>query len=371
MFKVFIVNGGAASGKDTFVKFAIEALAVHSVPGYCYSTIDPVNSALQLHFSWDGTTKDEVYRRFASRVKEAWVEYNDGPNNAVYDRVVTAYRGLGEALSIFFIMCREPLEIDKLTHMFSGNARSVFIENTRVTPVMSNNSDAVATEAYAYDFRVTNESTLDALKQDAYEFINHVLIEDIYKEDAMAVIDMSTGKFVNEAPIAVSEIDPLIEDAALRGFAEGDLIIDITAALKDSSRYPVNDDMKVMRHHIAEGRSVADPHETERVSMAQLATGMHFSVPQDKAPNRIYIAQSNPMLYRRHGEAAFNYMIVTEPVYDPDVVLRPDLVLGDIKFVHMYHGVMLCSVDETKKFKLLFGFDDFAKFAAWANSIPR
>lgn len=355
MFKVFIVNGMARSGKDTFIQYAIDYLESKAVLGHRFSTIDRVNTLLK-ELGWDGTTKDEAYRKFASDMKRAWAEYNDGPNQFIYNQVIAEYKRNEEKPSVFFILCREPLEIYKLKKLFSGNCWTVQLQNSRVETITSNESDAAAAEEYEYDYGVTNEGTLEELKRDA-ELFSDYIVQD-FKENGM-LIDMTTKK-------PLMEKDPVVEDAKKYGFVSGEIIRNITSI--DTSKYPINKDDRVVTLHMTDNFS--EDHATTEVLFRELKKGDFFSDSSDThCPNRIYSVMEDIILWRPEDRPEFVYTAILEPVYDPDVKLNDPLVIGRIKVVHKYNCVTLELAEDPSKFKLMFNFDDIKKLAEWVNGI--
>ena len=76
MLRVVVVNGVAAHGKDSFVKFAIkhfDGVAIN------HSTVATVKEAAKFFGADQDVKKGDAERRLWSDVKDAWTRYNDGP----------------------------------------------------------------------------------------------------------------------------------------------------------------------------------------------------------------------------------------------------------------------------------------------------
>ena len=163
--KVVIINGGPRSGKDTFVNMC--KLIDPAIENY--STVDNVKEIAR-KMGWNGE-KTEKDRILLSGLKELWDNYNGGATNrtvkkAKYYLDKAQENGIDTTV---FIHCREPENIDKMKTMFDVPVLTLLIENPNVPEITSNHSDRDVNN-YEYDVTVTNDGTLDDLRNSARWF---------------------------------------------------------------------------------------------------------------------------------------------------------------------------------------------------------
>ena len=156
---IFIVNGMARSGKDTFANFLMDM-----VPAMKVSSVDKIK-LIARQCGWDGG-KTEKDRKFLSDLKCLLTEYNDLPfsdismwverfkNNCLFD--------------VLLIDVREPIEIDKAKQAF--DAKTILIKNDRVPQLTSNMADA-GVYNYDYDIIIENNGTLDEFREKVEQFV--------------------------------------------------------------------------------------------------------------------------------------------------------------------------------------------------------
>ena len=159
--KIIIINGTGGSGKDTFVTFCGEYVKVLNV-----STVDKVKEAAKILVGWNGE-KDEKSRKLLVDLKRLSIEYNDAPTKYV-NSMAEKFKDSDD--DIMFIHIREKEEIEKAKKLL--NAKTLLITNPRVQLITSNDSDAKVNE-YDYDYYISNDGTLDDLKQKAKDFIEN------------------------------------------------------------------------------------------------------------------------------------------------------------------------------------------------------
>lgn len=162
---VFIINGGAGVGKDTFVEMCGLYTEVLN-----YSSVDKVKEIARLA-GWDGS-KDEKSRKFLSDLKVLTSEYNDMPFNAM--QLMVNFFMRNNIYKVMFLHIREPEEIDRAKKEF--DARSLLIIRDSVKRIESNMADAHVYD-YDYDFTICNNGTFDDLSRIAKKFlIGHGII---------------------------------------------------------------------------------------------------------------------------------------------------------------------------------------------------
>lgn len=156
--QVFITNGMARCGKDTFANILNEF-----IPTLKYSSIDKVKEIASL-CGWDGG-KSEKDRKFLSDLKLLTTEYSNMPYLSIikkYDEFLK-----DEEHKVLLIDIREPSEIDKAKAAL--NARTILIKNNRVKFVNSNMADANVFN-YTYDYVIKNNGTLDEFRENIKRF---------------------------------------------------------------------------------------------------------------------------------------------------------------------------------------------------------
>ena len=164
--RIFITNGMARCGKDTFAAYLNEI-----IPTTKYSSIDKVKEIAKT-CGWDGG-KTERDRKFLSDLKVLTTNYSNMPFEAIRDRVNEFLRN--EYYSILLVDIREPKEIEKAKLAF--NAKTILIRNNRVKFIESNMADANVFN-YTYDYVVENNGSLEEFKENVEKFV----IENILNE---------------------------------------------------------------------------------------------------------------------------------------------------------------------------------------------
>jgi len=155
MKKIFVINGSARSGKDTFVEVVriwnltnTNPFNGHTV--YNISSVDNVKKAAKM-LGWNGT-KDDKGRKFLSDLKYLSSETYDGPFK--YMRMCIEGRNNG----VFFLHVREPSEIKNWVRHFP-ETKTIFIK--RDTEEVPNNRADQEVDLYDYDYYFENNETLE------------------------------------------------------------------------------------------------------------------------------------------------------------------------------------------------------------------
>lgn len=156
--QIFITNGMARCGKDTFAKFLNEF-----VPTLKYSSIDKVKEIAKL-CGWDGK-KTEKDRKFLSDLKLLTTDYSDMPFKAI-EYKVNEFK-LDDNFKVMLIDIREPNEIEKAKNIFG--AKTILITNNKIKNINSNIADANVFN-YTYDYVINNNGTLDEFRKNVKEF---------------------------------------------------------------------------------------------------------------------------------------------------------------------------------------------------------
>lgn len=157
---IFVTNGMARSGKDTFATLMNEF-----VPTKKYSSIDYIKEIAKL-CGWNGQ-KDEKSRKFLSDLKVLTTEYNNLPFHKIQEQIINFYSD--NNYNILLIDIREPKEIKRLCDTY-GSVKTILIRRNSVKNITSNMADAGVFD-YDYDFVIENNGTIDELKNTIRNFI--------------------------------------------------------------------------------------------------------------------------------------------------------------------------------------------------------
>ena len=160
--KIFITNGMARCGKDTFATYLNEF-----VPTLKYSSIDKVKEIIAL-CGWDGG-KTEKDRKFMSDMKMLTTAYSDMPFKAIEEKVSGFLKD--DVHQVMLIDIREPEEIERAKNAF--NAETILIVNDRVDIITSNDGDAGVFD-YTYDYIIENNGTLEEFKDNIKVFADEI-----------------------------------------------------------------------------------------------------------------------------------------------------------------------------------------------------
>ena len=159
MKEIVVINGSGGVGKDTFVQFCNEYIPIMNI-----SSVDKVKEAAKVLAGWNGE-KDEKSRKFLSDLKELGIEYNDAPFKYI-SNMAEEFKNSDK--QIMFVHIRESEEIEKCKKCL--NAKTLLITNKNVAAINTNVSDRDV-DKYKYDYHISNDGTLEELKQKAKEFV--------------------------------------------------------------------------------------------------------------------------------------------------------------------------------------------------------
>ena len=174
---IFIINGAAGSGKDSFVDYVkiLSKEFVETGDVVNFSSVDEIKKVAK-NLGWTGQ-KDEKDRKFLSDLKSLTTKYCDFSFKSMIHVVSDFLKSLNE--SILFLHIREPEEIERAKIAF--NAKTLLITRIGVTPIKSNNSDAKVHD-YKYDVVIRNDQDLEALKTTAAIFLSDVIDNEVKSE---------------------------------------------------------------------------------------------------------------------------------------------------------------------------------------------
>lgn len=165
MKKVFITNGSAENGKDSFAEFVGKYIST-----YKYSSIDLVKEMFEV-VGVSKKEKTEKKRRLWSDGKDLLTEYDDIPFKDVTS-IVTDFKNNKIEAEVLLIDIREPEEIARAVETFG--AETILIRNPNAIKIESNHADRDV-ENYKYDYIIENDGTLEQLEMAAKLFVCDVI----------------------------------------------------------------------------------------------------------------------------------------------------------------------------------------------------
>lgn len=162
MKKVFIINGAAGVGKDTFVEIVRSILTeTTNLDTYNISSVDNVKIAAKI-LGWDNK-KDEKGRKFLSDLKDlSSLNYN-GPYRYLYFETMSIKEGF------VFLHTREPDEISYFVENYPANVKTILITRNNVE-TFNNHADKNVAD-YNYDITIDNSTTIEDFTQLIKQFI--------------------------------------------------------------------------------------------------------------------------------------------------------------------------------------------------------
>lgn len=158
--KIIVINGSGGVGKDTFVEFCSEFAKVKNI-----SSVDKVKEAAEILVGWNGE-KDDKSRKLLVDLKQLSIAYNDYPITYIKNEADDFLANPEQ--QIMFVHIREISEIKKVKEILK--AKTLLITSSRVEKILTNQSDANV-DQYEYDIYMTNDGTLEELKEKAKQFV--------------------------------------------------------------------------------------------------------------------------------------------------------------------------------------------------------
>ena len=144
------------------------------------STVDFVKEVAKF-CGWNGqkTPKD---RKFLSDLKDILTQWDDVPykdimNSYLGCKEIWKQFGYNEKKCLYFIMCREPKEIQKFVDRIG--AKTLLVRRKVVEETAQSNHADKEVFNYNYDITILNNGTLDELKDTAITFCDSFLKGEI------------------------------------------------------------------------------------------------------------------------------------------------------------------------------------------------
>lgn len=165
MKKVYVTNGSAENGKDSFADFVGKYIST-----YKYSSIDLVKEMFEV-VGVSKKEKTEKKRRLWSDGKDLLTEYDDIPFKDVTS-IVTDFKNNKIEAEVLLIDIREPEEIARAVETFG--AETILVRKPDAKKIESNHADRDV-ENYEYDYIIENDGTLEQLERVAKIFVREVI----------------------------------------------------------------------------------------------------------------------------------------------------------------------------------------------------
>ena len=177
--QIFVINGSAGTGKDTFVEMVENALENINKNYWVenYSSVTRVKEIAEI-CGWNPKVKTEKDRKFLSDLKLLLTEYNDLPFKDL-GYVVEGFLHDGfEDSKMLFLHIREPIEISKAVNAF--NAKTILVKRDSVIHITSNMADENVFN-YDYDIIIENNGMPEDLQEKANQFVNDYMNNNFKK----------------------------------------------------------------------------------------------------------------------------------------------------------------------------------------------
>lgn len=177
--QVFIINGMAASGKDTFISLVNKAFKYSKFnrsnnPVMNFSSVDKVKK-IAMMIGWNGE-KSERDRKFLSDLKFLTTEYNDMSFNSMKEKV-NEFKSSDSTM--LFLHIRESNEIEKARVEF--DAKTILVIRDSVEHITSNVSDKDVFN-YDYDIVIDNNGGMLKLHSKAATFVRDYVLDNLKAE---------------------------------------------------------------------------------------------------------------------------------------------------------------------------------------------
>lgn len=175
---VIIVNGKPGSGKTTFQNMCRECLEIDE--SACFHSISSIDYIKDLYkkLGWNGVKTDRS-RKDLSTLKQMWINNCNGPLKQLFDYVTNLSCNEDHMI---FVDVREESEIIKYVETFKPLidvdivCTTVFVQraDSDFEEFGNKSDDNVGKNMSLYKYVVTNNYTLDDLRDHAEEFVNRL-----------------------------------------------------------------------------------------------------------------------------------------------------------------------------------------------------
>ncbi len=172
---IFITNGVAKSGKDTFADFLKLEGSKRNIIVRKYSTIDEIKECAMM-LGWNGIKSDSS-RKFLSDLKFLASKHFDYSFNYIKD-IISKHEmfTLDKTKKIIIIIdIRESEEIKRVVETFP-QVKTILIkrETTDFVEITSNEADNDVYNYNNYDYTLINDSSLEDFKVKSINFLDNL-----------------------------------------------------------------------------------------------------------------------------------------------------------------------------------------------------
>lgn len=161
--KVVIINGSGTHGKDEFIS-QFNNIETRRVVNF--STITAPKLAAHV-LGIDPDNKTDAARNLWSDIKDSWCKHFDGSFKETMS-IIEKYNT--EGVSVLFIHCREPVEIQKIVTSSSVPTYTLFINRTGHSIPFCQKDDQSFILQHIYDFTISIAEGVEHSKKAAAAF---------------------------------------------------------------------------------------------------------------------------------------------------------------------------------------------------------
>ena len=178
MVDLIIINGLGGSGKSSFIELCWHYCEKEKV-GIVreLSTVDYVKKIARL-CGWDGS-KSEHNRIFLSDLKKAFAKWDNTPIKTIFNEITnTIAKNPEEKNFFFFVNSREPEDIKQILSIEQEKGYRVATLKVERSGLKTNEVPELINDIINMksDYFIKNNGTIDDLKSEAKDFINHLLL---------------------------------------------------------------------------------------------------------------------------------------------------------------------------------------------------
>lgn len=194
--QIFILNGVAGAGKDTFA-----AILDEFIPTYHISSITPVKNAAR-RLGWNGA-KDEKSRNFLCEFKQ----FLNSHSTYIWDYLDEQVKVFEKSnYQILLIDIREPLEIAKAFNRY--NCETILIKRDSENDRYDNSADSNVF-MYKYDYVINNDTDIGNLVHNTKKFAD--IIKSKNKSNKVVAVDFDNTIAKTEYPKIIEPISEVID----------------------------------------------------------------------------------------------------------------------------------------------------------------
>lgn len=162
---VIIINGKGGCGKDTICDIVSKHYKTINA-----SSVDFIKKIAK-YGGWNGN-KDNKGRKLLSDIKKAFTDYNDLPNDYLFNVYIKFLLADAE---ILFVHIREPEEIKKFKKDIMTVCYTLLIRSDKTNNEYGNKSDDNV-EKYEYDFIYENNGPIEQLENNFMNYFENYII---------------------------------------------------------------------------------------------------------------------------------------------------------------------------------------------------